>query len=57
MSDSKDVVQSYEAKLFWRCSCGYENTSFWYFEGETYNFPCDGCQKVSKVLPPKDSEI
>ena len=51
-----NIVQSYEANFYWRCKCGYENNSFWLYEGgKSYNFTCDGCGEKTKVLPPPEN--
>jgi hypothetical protein len=51
-----NIAQAYEANFYWRCKCGYENNSFWFYEGgSSYNFTCDGCGEKTKVLPPPEN--
>lgn len=44
---------AWEASLYWRCHCGYENQHMWFCDGgSSYNFICDGCGAFYQVAPP-----
>ena len=52
-----NTAQAYEVNLYWRCACGYENTSLWFYEGNSsYRFTCGGCGENSRILPPPQDD-
>ena len=49
---------AWEASLYWRCHCGYENQHMWDYDGDkSYNFICDGCGCFYNVDPPGFTKI
>jgi len=54
---AKGKATAYESLLFWKCFCGYENSHYHQYDGDSsYLFKCDGCGERSQVEPPQRSD-